>query len=75
MGRPRGYYKNDLLGGVVMQDYCVACGNPVPEGQMVCYECLNQCGLEQPQRREPIEEGDLICHREMEGKTSTEMLQ
>ena len=49
-----------------MEDYCVACGNPVPEGQMICYECLNKYELEQPQRREPVDEGDLICQQENE---------
>lgn len=48
MGRPRGHCENDLLGGLAMEDYCVFCGNPVPEGQMVCYECLHKYGLEQP---------------------------
>lgn len=66
MGRPRGHRKDDLLGGLAMEDYCVVCGNPVPEGQMVCYECLHKYGLEQPQHREPVEEGDLLCHQEDE---------
>lgn len=65
MGRPRGHCENDILGGIAMQDYCVACGNPVPEGQMVCHECLNKYELEQPRRREPVEEGDLLCRQEV----------
>ena len=63
MGRPRGRRKDDLLGGIAMEDYCVVCGNSVPEGQMVCYECLHKYGLEQPQYRESVEEGDLLCHQ------------
>lgn len=74
MGRPRGHCENDILGGIEMQDYCVACGNLVPEGQMVCYECLNKYGLEQSQRREPVEEGDLPCRQETESELS-KMLQ
>lgn len=66
MGGSRGHCKNDLLGSIAMQDYCVACGTPVPEGQMVCYECLNEYGLEQPQHGESVEEGDLLCHQEDE---------
>ena len=34
--------KTETNGMRVMEDICVCCGEPVPEGRMVCWKCEHQ---------------------------------
>lgn len=43
---PSQYFLNILIirgDGMENADRCVCCGNIIPEGAMVCAECLNKC--------------------------------
>lgn len=46
-----------------MENYCVCCGEIVPEGRMVCPLCEAKCAEQRPHRPKQMEGGKCAFHR------------